>query len=384
MWIRNGNGAYQLFQQEGLFMKRGFPLVITTALTLVAVLTFGCFRFGLVAGGPTLISVDISKASHTISPLLFGDQIEWLNSGNGIWDAAADAPHQELVDGLSPLGLTLLRYPAGTPSDFFHWSEAVGEPASRTGQINPWKSTTGNIVTELPVFGPDEFAWALRGVDSAVKVGLIGCHDTGLFPICDDPDWNRIVPENIGEKADFMAVHNSYAPVVWNYDPVPSAFYHVFRLYAEAASGRYVPTEVTNSPTFNSMDYGIIPAQTSVPALHAISALSPSSDCLWIYVVNRDLAQDIPARIIIDGFPAQNVQSVTAEVLNGPDYTSVNTQARPDTVTLATIRLLPSSDFTHTFPAHSLTRITIKYIKQTVQAPEGLPEGLGKLTGAST
>ena len=60
----------------------------------------------------------------------------------------------------------------------------------------------------------DSFASALRAVNPNIEVGAIGCHDTGAFNLCYYPDWNRRVLSKVRQKIDFLAIHNSYAPVI--------------------------------------------------------------------------------------------------------------------------------------------------------------------------
>ncbi len=509
-------------------------------------------------GGPCVF-VDAQRASHAVSSLLFGDQIEWLKSGTWIWDRPISAtcldprldggaPRFELMSEFTQLGLTLLRYPGGIPSDFFHWAEAVGPTTQRRPQIDPWASTAPLLVRECPVFGPDEFvevamalgadimitanagmgraqeaadwlsyyqaqgvsvdlweignevyipgnppgdpngepyalaavymtaeeyaqafdafAAALRAVNPLVKVGMVGFEDT-------EGVWNPVVLQNVREPVDFLAVHIAYAPaacydntptdevfralmaapvlVRWKLDmvegqvaqyatgesadlelavtehaslfllcgvndleqvernktlgsalfsalsynlfiadpkitmanhmnmshplfqaaittstvdgysnPVRSAFFYVFRLYAETADGIYVPAHVFNAPTFATTGYGIVPPLSGVPTLDSIAVLAPDSERLWAFVVNRDLTQDVVARVGVDGFAPQGISSVTAEVLNGTSYSAVNSQADPTAVTLTSRPLTPSRDFDFLFPAHSLVRLTFQ------------------------
>jgi alpha-L-arabinofuranosidase len=116
----------------------------------------------------TCVSVDLPDVRHTVSPLIFGSQIDWLNSGTYVWDRptsptctefglSGGAPRPGLINQLMPLGIKMLRYPSGTPTDFFRWYEALGPVAGRTPQIDPWKSSALSIVRECPTFGPDEF-----------------------------------------------------------------------------------------------------------------------------------------------------------------------------------------------------------------------------------
>ena len=88
------------------------------------------------------VSVDLSDVKHTVSPLLFGGQVDWLNSGGYVWNTPANpscsapgqsggAPRPGIVNQLLPLGIRMLRYPSGTPADFFKWYQALfGQPAA--------------------------------------------------------------------------------------------------------------------------------------------------------------------------------------------------------------------------------------------------------------
>lgn len=90
---------------------------------------------------------------NTVNPLIFGDNIEWVNNGMGLWLADKKELHTELVEELRAAGVTHLRYPGGTLSDFFDWSKAVG--SERTPIPNPFAEPKGK--PQYPDFGPDEF-----------------------------------------------------------------------------------------------------------------------------------------------------------------------------------------------------------------------------------
>ncbi|MFW5741401.1 MAG: alpha-L-arabinofuranosidase C-terminal domain-containing protein, partial [Myxococcota bacterium] len=104
------------------------------------------------------VHIGSQPTGTVVHPHLFGTQIEKLEDGEGLWDPAAMTPHQDMVSALQPLGTSVLRYPSGTMADHFHWAEAVGPVAGRTPQINPFVSTEDDIVTYIPVVGPDEAA----------------------------------------------------------------------------------------------------------------------------------------------------------------------------------------------------------------------------------
>jgi len=98
------------------------------------------------------------RVLNTVNPLIFGDNIEWVNNGMGLWLPEKKALHAELVEELRAAGVTHLRYPGGTLSDFFDWSKAVG--SERTPIPNPFAEPKGT--PQYPHFGPDEFMGLCR------------------------------------------------------------------------------------------------------------------------------------------------------------------------------------------------------------------------------
>src|SRR3990167_4011090 len=50
---------------------------------------------------------------NTVKPLIFGDNIEWTNSGMGFWLPEEKKFDESLVELLRQAGVTHLRYPGG-------------------------------------------------------------------------------------------------------------------------------------------------------------------------------------------------------------------------------------------------------------------------------
>ena len=59
-----------------------------------------------------------------------------------------------------------------------------------------------------------DFAKAIRGSDSDIKLLACGCLDTGVFTRYRYPDWNRVVLEKAGDEIDFISMHNTQAPIL--------------------------------------------------------------------------------------------------------------------------------------------------------------------------
>lgn len=223
------------------------------------------------------------KVLNRVNPLIFGDNIEWVNNGMGIWSPEAKQFDEKLVKELKEAGVTHLRYPGGSLSDYFDWRKAVGD--ARQSQPNPFNQAK----LEPSVFGPEEFMalcrrlnipgyitlnagngtpemaaeWVKYCRDKKFKVtafevgneiymadaknesvpslpiaktpeqyvdfflrcreavdkvapgtpmGAIGLLDTGAFPLNKQTDWLPKILSGIGNRMDFLAIHNGYAP----------------------------------------------------------------------------------------------------------------------------------------------------------------------------
>ncbi|MBI4719036.1 MAG: hypothetical protein HY763_14620 [Planctomycetes bacterium] len=77
------------------------------------------------------VNVDASRAIRVIPRTLYGANIEWIYDGYGLWDADKQELRPELGDLARELGVTLLRFPGGVFSDFYHWKDGVGPQDSR-------------------------------------------------------------------------------------------------------------------------------------------------------------------------------------------------------------------------------------------------------------
>ena len=91
------------------------------------------------------------RVVNTVKPLLFGDNIEWTNDGMGFWLPKAQTFDEKLIEEVHAAGVTHLRYPGGSLSDYFEWSKAIGD--RRQPIPNPFAKGK----PEDPRFGPAEF-----------------------------------------------------------------------------------------------------------------------------------------------------------------------------------------------------------------------------------
>lgn len=234
------------------------------------------------------VRVDAGEVVRKIPRTLYGTNVEWIWNGNGMWMENERRAHPEVARLTRDLGVSLIRYPGGLFSDFYHWKDGVGAVGKRrqvkheagkddrsrpnfgtdealdfarganaelmitvnagTGtaqeaadwvrhvngdsqQVRYWEvgnelyindgSPTSRSITVTPAAYAArlrEFAQAMRAADSSIKVGAIGGENQGRYAFVNYPDWNRTVLEKAGDQIDFLAIHNAYAPGVFNGD----------------------------------------------------------------------------------------------------------------------------------------------------------------------
>ena len=109
-----------------------------------------------------------ARVINRVRPEIFGDNIEWTNDGMGFWNAQKKALDPQLVDLTREIGVTHLRYPGGTLSDYFHWQWAVG--SVRQPIVNPFDKGT----KAYPAFGPDEVMSLCKrlGIRASITVNV--------------------------------------------------------------------------------------------------------------------------------------------------------------------------------------------------------------------
>lgn len=72
------------------------------------------------------------------------------------------------------------------------------------------------------------YAGAMKQVDPTIRVGAIGGLNFGRYALVHDNSWTRAVLQQAGSQIDFLAVHNSYAPLVV-VEPQPPSFADTYR-----------------------------------------------------------------------------------------------------------------------------------------------------------
>lgn len=102
------------------------------------------------ADAPYAATVRVTdQAVNTVRPEMFGDNLEWVDSCK-LWRTDLNGFDPEMVQSIKDAGVTQIRYPGGTLSDYFHWQDAVGN--DRKEEPNPFNKG----VPQYPYFGPEE------------------------------------------------------------------------------------------------------------------------------------------------------------------------------------------------------------------------------------
>ena len=73
----------------------------------------------------TLCEVDAKTHIRDIPRTLYGTNIEWFNNGNGIVDDIG-VFRSDLAAAARDEGISLVRFPGGTFSDYYHWEDGTG------------------------------------------------------------------------------------------------------------------------------------------------------------------------------------------------------------------------------------------------------------------
>lgn len=161
---------------------------------------------------------------------------------------------------------------------------------------------------------------------------------------------------------------NVIAPIVTSADGLLlQSIYHPLRLFADhlgtVSLGVFVSCdhhELVEPEAPNPWPYRVAD-RGPFNVLDVVATYNPQSAKLMLSVINRDPSSDVVADIQL----AQSIhpQAAQVEVLNGPEVTSKNSFEAPDEVKVAIAEIDKfRSGVAHTFPAHSLTVITVDVV----------------------
>ena len=147
-------------------MKRHIHTYSFVYVTILAALAFIFLRPRILSGDstttPTLTAalyyptvlqckIDPSKVLRAVPPGLFGTNLEWFNYADGI--SRADGTFDPAWPALlQAQGVTNIRFPGGTLSDYYHWRDGIGPVQDRPVIDHPTDSGRSPNVMGTPEF----------------------------------------------------------------------------------------------------------------------------------------------------------------------------------------------------------------------------------------
>jgi alpha-N-arabinofuranosidase len=130
------------------------------------------------------ITIDADREIRRIPRTLYGTNIEWIWNGNGLWNATTKKLDVELVRLSQEAGFSLLRFPGGVFSDFYHWRDGVGPQQSRrTTEHTPGSPKSAHV------FGTDEALAFAQATGSELLITV----NAGTGTAQEAADWVRYV-----------------------------------------------------------------------------------------------------------------------------------------------------------------------------------------------
>jgi len=150
---------------------------------------------GNTSTSPVVISVFPRQELRTIPREVYGTNIEWFNNGNGFWDVDEKKLDPVLVRMASEQHLSLIRFPGGTLSDYYHWRDGIG-PRS----LRPIRAHQTDPASSANTFGSPELLTLCRSLGSSPLITVnVGTGSAGSAA-----DWVDYMnnPDNTRRKAD--------------------------------------------------------------------------------------------------------------------------------------------------------------------------------------
>jgi hypothetical protein len=132
----------------------GVALILASTASLPAAARHSGVPRPVIRSAGVRITVDAGARTGGVSSQLLGVNHFFNGNGYGSWDPATDQPDPTLVADMRRAGVTLVRYPGGTPANLFRWDKAIG--SSRGCQVD---GRTGRRIQPAAggqAYGPDE------------------------------------------------------------------------------------------------------------------------------------------------------------------------------------------------------------------------------------
>lgn len=80
---------------------------------------------------PTEVRVNLAQPLGAVKPLILGSNLQWVDRGDEMFLADGRGIAPAMLDSVTRMGVTMLRYPGGAQSDLYHWRAGMGALAGR-------------------------------------------------------------------------------------------------------------------------------------------------------------------------------------------------------------------------------------------------------------
>lgn len=168
------------------------------------------------------IRVEAGNVIRAIPRELYGTNVEWRWNANGLWNEKLQRPDPELTELVKDLGVTLIRYPGGVYSDFYHWREGIGPLNERPMVLHE----AGSQDKSRPYFGTDEALAFAKDVGAELLITV----NAGTGTAKEAADWVRYVNRD-GLRVRYWEVGNEL--YIGGDAPIPKATSIDAKTYAQ-------------------------------------------------------------------------------------------------------------------------------------------------------
>ncbi len=135
------------------------------------------------------LDLDAARIVRDIPRTLYGTNVEWIWNGNFMWDDSLRAVNPDFVKLVQAMGVSLIRYPGGHYSDYYHWKDGTG-PFDRRPQILHEPGKPDRSRSEL---GTDEMLSFARQVNGELLLTV----NAGSGTAQEAADWVRYVKDKV-------------------------------------------------------------------------------------------------------------------------------------------------------------------------------------------
>jgi alpha-N-arabinofuranosidase len=143
--------------------------------------------------------VDATAVVRRIPRTLYGANLEWIWNGNFFWKESTGDLDPDAIRLTRDLGVSLIRYPGGQYSDFYHWQRGIGHHDQRPDTLH----AAGKGDRSRPNFGTDE---ALHFAEQA-RAELLITVNAGTGDPREAAEWVRYV-NRTSQRVRFWEVGN--------------------------------------------------------------------------------------------------------------------------------------------------------------------------------